>query len=428
MSALQELLNLGLVPIGPDDSIFGRIKATSSAFVEKLKEEPSLLIPAALIALDRDVHEDAPLFSFVEELLIEKWNTLRNTHGNRPRELLRSIIIDALSEATSANAEAAGAVWNAAASRLRHGHVSIGKAKHVVQGILNRASDCAETEAVNRTGLVVPTSKIRRMKESVSGSASASVNVAIEEDEVIMKVVRAAGPSNREGETLNDPNPNWPDSADEWSYEFAPRMTAAIVDAVNLGIDRVIKSVGEEILEELVAHENRLTDQLREVAQYHRTSQMRIDVLWWSESLYSPSRQLGYRDLPLSVAAVAAAVDLAAIVPPLAPASVCYVLFETVLRIARGLSATAEQSIVSHLENLSCAKMDFGDYLSGSITDDSYVPLLCLVAEASTGRRVQLEQLHLRAGVDGNKDLSASEFAMWIFRDVQARRLVDELR
>ena len=426
MSALQELLNLGLVRIGPDDSIFERIKATSSAFVQKLREEPSLLIPATLIALDGDVHEEAPLFALIEELLIQEWNTLRNTHVNRPRELLRSIIIDALSEASSSSAEAAGVVWNAGASRLRHGHVRIGKAKHVVREILNSASDRAETEAVHRAGLVGPISEISR-KTPVSGSASLSVDAAIEEDEVIMNVFRAAGPSNREGKTLNDPNPNWPNGADEWSYEFAPRMTVAIVDAVNLGIDRLIKSFGEKIPGELISFENRLREQLREVVQFHRTSQLRLDVLWWSESLYSPSQRLGYRDLPPSVAAVAAAVDLAAIVPPLAPASVCYVLFEAVLRISGILNDTGDRPIVNHLENLSSAKIDFGGELLDSITEDSYVPLLCLIAEASTGRGVLLEELHFRTGVDGSRDLSAPEFAMWIFRDIQARRLVDEL-
>ena len=428
MSTLQELLNLGLVPIGPDDSVFEKIKTASSVFVEKLRENPGLLIPSTLIALDCDVDEDALLFSLVEELLMNEWNTLRNTHVNRPRELLRSIIIDALSEATSASAEAAGAVWSTAASRLRHGQVSIGKAKRVVETILSSASDCAETEAINRARLVAPTAKIRRRKKTVPDSVSLSVDASIEEDELIMKVVRAAGPSNREGESLNDPNPYWPNTPDEWSYEFAPRMTGAVVDAVNLGIDRLIKSLEEKIPGEFVSFEGRLRDRLREVVQYHRTSQMRLDVLWWSESLYSPSRQIGYRDLPSSVAAVASAVDLAAIVPPLAPASVCYVLFETVHRIARILSATGDQSVVNHLGDLSCANVDFSGNLSDSMTDDSYVPLLRLVADASTGRRVSLQEIHSRAGVDGNKDLSVPEFAMWIFRDLQAQRLVDELR
>ena len=114
MSTLQELLSLGLVPIGSDDSVFGKIEAASAALVEKLKENRSLLIPATLIALDHDIHEDAPPLPLVEKLLIEEWRTLRNTHVNRPRELLRSITIDALAEAikvASGHTPIAVALW-----------------------------------------------------------------------------------------------------------------------------------------------------------------------------------------------------------------------------------------------------------------------------------------------------------------------------
>jgi len=52
MSALQELLNLGLVDIGSDDSRFEKIQSTVAAFTTKLKEEPDLLIPATFIRLD----------------------------------------------------------------------------------------------------------------------------------------------------------------------------------------------------------------------------------------------------------------------------------------------------------------------------------------------------------------------------------------
>jgi hypothetical protein len=91
---LQELLNLGLVDIGSDDSRFEKMQAAGAALVEKLKAEPSLLVPATLIAIDTDVDEDEPLFSLVEELVVAEWKTMRNTHVNRPRELLRSIIVN----------------------------------------------------------------------------------------------------------------------------------------------------------------------------------------------------------------------------------------------------------------------------------------------------------------------------------------------
>ena len=393
------------------------------------------MVPAAIIAIDHDVHEDASLFSLVEALAIVEWNTLRNVHVNRPRELLRSIIVDALSDTTTANAEAAGVVWNTVSSRLRHRQTRLGTAANVVTTILKQASETTEAEAVTRAALVAPTSKIPRTKKPSSKNVSRSLSSAIKESEVVTDVIHAAGPGTDQDIDLEDPNPYWSNDAPSWSYEFAPRMALAMAEAVNLGTARLAESIGKKLPDLLLAHEKQLFDQLHEIevlqsemSQYHKASRMRLDVLWWSESLYSPSLQVGYRELPLPVAAVAAAMDLVGIVPPLAPASVCYVLFETVLRIATILDANENQSIIRYLDILSSSKVDHRVEISYSPTDDLCVPLLCLVGEACTGGRPSSEDLRLRAGIDGTIKLSAAEFAMWIFRDLQARRLVDKLR
>ena len=428
MSTLQELLNLGLVPIGSEDSRFEKIKSTSSELVTTIREDPTLLIPATLIALDGDVQEAARLFSLVEDLLMRHWNTLRNTHVDRPYALLRSIIIDALGDITRSAPEVAGAVWNTAASRLRHGQVSIGKPADVVSALLQTASDDAESEAVNRAGLVLPTSKTSRRKKANSRSMSWSVDGPIQEDDVLMNVVAAAGPHDEQGETTSDPNPYWPDSTSDWSYAFAPRMAASIVEAINLGASRLAESLGDKVSSYLASHEAHYKLIQRQFAQYHEASKMRLDVLWWSESLYSPSRRAGYLDLPISETAVTAAMDLVALVPPLAPASVCYVLLETVQRVAKALNITEDQSIADHLQRLSSANDDLGPQFAEHITDDSYVPLLSIVSQACLGRSVSAEELRSRAGLDGTKLLSAGEFAMWVFRDLQAKRLVDDLR
>ena len=66
MSTLQELLNLGLVPIGPDDSLFEKVTSASSALCTEMKTDQGVLIPATIIAVDDDVKEGAWLFSMRE--------------------------------------------------------------------------------------------------------------------------------------------------------------------------------------------------------------------------------------------------------------------------------------------------------------------------------------------------------------------------
>ncbi len=432
MSTLQELLNRGLVDIGSDDSRFEKLKSAASALATRFKEDPELLLRATLISLDDSVHENDPMFAQVEELVIAEWKTLRNTHVNRPRELLRSIVVDALATATNGNAKAAGAVWNTAASPLRHGQARLGQAAPVVQKVIQDAGQFAESEAVARSGLVVPGSDKRGQEKAPFERVPFTVKGTIADEDLLKDVGRAAGPQNPQGQGLEAPNPHWTNQAPQWSYEFTPRMTAALVKAVNLGTGRLAESVAQGVASYLSTFDAELlreVEQLRnDMSQMRDSSRMRLDVLWWSESLYSPSLQVSYRDLPLPVAAVAAAGDLTKIVPALAPASVCYVLGETVLRLSHILDETGDQPVSAYLKGLADERTDFGDSLPRSSTPDARSPLLDLVGEASSGQVVPPKILRSRTGVDGALKLSSAEFAMWVFRDLQARRLVKELR
>lgn len=423
---LQELLNAGLVDIGGDDTRFAKMQSAASALAARFKREPALLIPATLIALDSSADEMDPMFILVEELVIAEWNTLRNTHVNRPRELLRSIIIDALAASIAGSAEAAAAVWNTAVGPLRHRQIRLGKAAPLVEKFLKGASRTAEAEAVSRASLASPSSTKRANESGPVENAKLDFSNTIKDDELIRDVARAAGPQYPAGQALdNTPNPQWSNSAPAWSNEFTPRMTATLVKAVNLGTARLGESLGARV----GTLEKQLTEHLQaDKSPSHDPSRMRLEVLWWSEALYSPTLETGYRDLDLPIAAAAAAVDLVSLVPALAPASVAHVLAEAVLRTARPKKADSKQPVLSYLDALATAKPNFGRGFPSATNNDGRLPLLALVGEATMGRRVTAEVLRSRAGIEEALGLSAGEFAMWVFADLQAHRLVEALR
>ncbi len=437
MSILQDLLNLGLLEIGSDDSRFEKMQSAASVLTKRLKEEPALLIPATFVTLDENVDEDAPIYILVEDIVIAEWKTLRNTHTNRPRQLLRSILIEALASASDGNAEASGVVWNTAAALLRHKQVQPGKAGNVVETIVRQACNTAELEAISRAGMAEQPSKKRKQEKATINELVLEFDSEIEEDEIVADVARSAGPQfTPVPGDLDDPNPHWPTSAQPWSNEFTPRMAAALVKAVNLGTARLSEGLSENLTDYIGALEKRLLDQLRdaeklqnELMQQHLSSRMRLEVLWWSESLYSPTLRGGYRDFPLPIAVVAAAIDLSKIVPALAPASVCYVLGETVLHLCRVVDVKKKQRLISYLQGLtSSARPEIEVLLPRPMLDGGRLPLIDIVGEACTGADITAEALRSRAGIDAMLELSPAEFAMWIFRDLQARRLIEELR
>jgi hypothetical protein len=436
MSILQELLNLGLVDIGSDDSRFDKMQLASSALSDRFKDDPSLLIQATLISIDEDIDEDDPMFALVEELVLVEWKTLRNTHVNRPRELLRSIIIDALTATVNRDNESAGIVWNSAVSALRHRQVRLGKAASVIENLLINARDLAEKEAVLRAGIVASVLKKRsKKKSSTPKKVTLKISAAISDDDVFADVARSAGPQHPQKENLESPNPHWPNSHQAWAHEFATRMATALSKAVNLGSARISKDLSEQLPLYLGEFEKQLTGQFRDVEQLqsdmlqmHESNRMRLNVLWWSEALYSPVLQAGYRELGLPVAAVAAAVDLANIVPPLAPASVCYVLGETLHRLSQLKAGANEMAVQAYIECIVEAKVKFGDHLPVAPTNNSLWPLVDLVGESVAGSCVSPEAIRKRSGIDPTLVLSPAEFAMWVFRGIQANRLVEALR
>ncbi len=417
---LQELLNLGLVDIGSDDSRFVKLEAAAKGLVQRLKAEPALLIPTTLVAIDTEVDENEPIFSVVEELVIAEWKTLRNTHVNRPRELLRAIIIHSLSIVAQGNPEVAGLVWHTSISLLNHNQARFGKEADLVRALIGDMGKQAEAVAAERMAVVPLPPKKRRRKESrtesdVRPKAFAKLKV----NDVLTGVARSAGPQYPPNTPLESANPHW-SNVPQWSHEFVPKMSATLVEAVNMGMERVATTVSASLEAHANRHEQQIADQLR--------AQMRLDVLWWSEAKYSPSLRRGYRELTPAATTLAMAHDLAQVVPALAPASVTYVLGETIAALSMTDGRFEPQPIEHLLSVLVAEGAEVSQLFSDETSKRARMPLLDLATEAARGSEISPGDVRSRTGVDPALKLTLQEFAMWIFRDLQARRLVEEIK
>ena len=159
-----------------------------------------------------------------------------------------------------------------------------------------------------------------------------------------------------------------------------------------------------------------------------RVADARLDVLWWSEAKYSPSLRRGYREMQRAVAAVTMAHDLSMLVPAMAPTSVTYVLGEAVAAILQYDSKPEQWSVETLLDALRTNNTDLREIIPDTTTTNGRVPLFELVAKAIGGNRVAREGVSGRTGIDPGLEISLPDFSMWMFRDIQARRLVEELR
>ena len=418
MLTLQELLNLGLVDIGSDDSRLAKMEATGTVLVKHLQDNPALVIPATLIAIDRDADADDPILTLVDEQLVKKWKTVRNTHVNTPRELLRSIIIQALSALGTGNPSMAALIWHTAFSPINHGQARLGKEGELVSKLLQDFQKRAEEEATAQARFSDPPLKKHRNREAIQPHAQ------LQDKNFVPDIGRAAGPANSDGTSFKTPNPHWPNDGQSWSYEFTPRMTAALVKAVNFGMKQVLIPIDKALQSQQKQLEQQLTSHLETIRM--RVAD-RLDVLWWSEAKYSRSLSLGYREMQREVAAVAMAHDLSTLVPAMAPASVTYVLGEAVAAISRD-DSNEPWSVETLLDALRTSNSNLREAIPDTTTTNGRVPLFALVAKAIGGNRVGREDVSGRTGIDPGLKLSLHDFSMWMFRDIQARRLAEELR
>ena len=419
MLTLQELLNLGLVDIGSDDSRLTKMEATGTVLVKHLLGNPALVIPATLIAIDREADADDPILTLVDEQLVKEWKTVRNTHVNTPRELLRSIIIQALSALGTDNPSMAALIWHTAFSPINHGQASLGKEGGLVSKLLQDFQKRAEEEATAQARFSDPPLKKHRNRKAIQPHAQ------LQDKDFVPDIGRAAGPHDSSGTSFEDPNPHWPNAAHDWSYEFTPRMTTALVKAVNLGMQQVLIPIDKELQSQRNELEKRLTSHLETIQMRTDT---RLDVLWWSEAKYSPSLRRGYREMQRAVAAVTMAHDLSMLVPAMAPTSVTYVLGEAVAAILQYDSKPEQWSVETLLDALRTNNTDLREIIPDTTTTNGRVPLFELVAKAIGGNRVAREGVSGRTGIDPGLEISLPDFSMWMFRDIQARRLVEELR
>ena len=420
MSTLQELLNLGLIAIGSDDSRFAKMEAAGAALVKHLLSNPALVIPATLIAIDCDADENDPILTLVDEQLANEWKTIRNAHVNRPRELLRSIIIQALSVLGPDKPRMAALIWQTAFSPINHNQARLGKEGDLVRKLLQDFQKRAEDAAPARASF----SKSPLLKKHQKRGPIQSYTQLKDED-IVTDIGRSAGPHDSSGTPFEDPNPHWPNAAQDWSYEFTPRMTTALVKAVNLGMQQVLIPIDKELQSQRNELEKRLTSHLETIQMRTDT---RLDVLWWSEAKYSPSLRRGYREMQRAVAAVTMAHDLSMLVPAMAPTSVTYVLGEAVAAILQYDSKPEQWSVETLLDALRTNNTDLREIIPDTTTTNGRVPLFELVAKAIDGNRVAREGVSGRTGIDPGLEISLPDFSMWMFRDIQARRLVEELR
>ncbi|MCY1005807.1 GTPase-associated system all-helical protein GASH [Nannocystis pusilla] len=329
-----------------------KIEKAAVTVAEQLRAKPPLLIEAILAALDPEVSDTDPAVARAEQALIAEWKAMRSIHINSPVGLLRAILLDACSRA--AEGRNAAILWLTAADTLPHAR--LGREEAAARRMLEMLAQRTEQAALARP--MMPAEPRPVSLSPTKASMAVSAPTQVEREHLLQRVAATVHPNYRNN-GLPNPNQFVPSqNPQHWSWEFADRMNALLADELDrlgaafaqsqtqlatrmqsLEAD-VLKALGDMLIEQQRwVHDAFTASEARKQAE-----ELRLNALWWSEALYSPSLRRGYRELPVPIAAVAMAVDLLDQVTKPAPASVVYLLAETVQRLRVPASSTGSRS------------------------------------------------------------------------------------
>jgi hypothetical protein len=421
-------LSTGLINVGGDDTKLEKLRETAADLAAALKRAPSKAASFALIAFDPEAPVEDPVIKEAVDALQKRWATYVNTFSGTPVTVLRAVLLDALVQAAYENESIGVAFVTSARNTLPFMEAGNEQAiwAEVIGDIEQRVDARAEADWATPETINVPAMTF----QPPAAIEIRTSQVSIDQAALAKKFEAAAGPNDAAGQATGG-NPYWPNNNQSWIGEFGTRLAAAVAE----GLDAVAK--GAKInpidlsgpLKDLAqAVSTHVDETLKAVSGATAGLERRTNLIWWKQTLYSPSARVGYRVMPASTAAALMAFDLHRQVPTFSPASVAAFLHEAVLSLP---SVSVDESRPIH------------DLVTEASSSDELAPLRQAAAElvpepigrgpllGFIGHGTSRSQLDDRAfrhlvGVPATTALKVPEWATWIFRELQAARAAQE--
>jgi hypothetical protein len=171
-----------------------------------------------------------------------------------------------------------------------------------------------------------------------------------------------------------------------------------------------------------------VTEALKRTSARQRVEQLRLDALWWAEAMYSTRLRRSYRELPPALAAAVMAIDLIDAVTTPTPASVAYLLGETVAQLpeaGHGERHKLADILDSVREARGVLPKDWREHL-GTPPTEGRLSIRDLVVLTLGDREWSAKAEVARAGLPADAVIALPDLARAVFRQEQAVRLAGQ--
>lgn len=427
IDVLIRFLSAGLLDVKGDDAKLEKLQTTAADLSAVLKKNPSKSASFALIAFDPTSPENDPVIQEAVGALQNRWATYINTFSDTPVTVIRALLLDAISKAASEDEHIGIAFVSYARNALPF--MEAGNESKiwgdVVVKIERQVNVRAEAEWATPESISVPEMDY----EAPAVIEIESSKSIIDRDELAKQIYAACGPNDPKGQATNGNNV-WPNSGQSWANQFSAHMIDIIGDALeNVQKSYQITPVDLSVpLKELAnAVSTHVDVTLQAVSGATAGLQRRTGLIWWKETLYSPSVQSSYRDMPPFIAAALMAFDLHQQIPIFSPASVAAFLYETVLSLPDIETQDGMSIRVLLEEALQAEELAPLRNASAQLVPEptGRGPLLGILGHGFA-RSLNDEQFRNLVGIPAESALTVPQWATWIFRELQAARAIQE--
>lgn len=421
---LMRFLEIGAIDLKGDDTKLEKLRATAKDLSTVLKKAPAKTACFTMAAADPGIASDDPTIQEAMAALRKQWETVSNAYARPPVAILRSILLDAIVLAARSDDAISVAFVNTARNALAQAETSDEEAvwREAVGEIEAKVDARAEEEwatpemiTVDPLQYAAPASVAQKMKVP-----------AVNRETLDSLIHRAAGPWGGNGSNQHSPSNN----PQQWSASFSEKMSAAIADElesmakglvpapVDLSgpLSALASAVGTHV-EKALASFSGATAGL----------QRRTNLLWWKESLYSPSARESYLDLPPYEAAALMALDLHEQVPTYSPASVSSFLKETIrcLPVDPVAAENGKQEVAALVQDArTTAFMQPFRNLAAQYVQaaEGRGPLLSVIGHSQILGTIDAGKLRALVGIDATAKMTPAEWGTYLFRELQSAR------
>jgi hypothetical protein len=425
MSIFDQYQSKGILPsIGGDDSVYQKLIDASGNITKNLKEDPNKIIAYALVGIDNQIYEEEPILEEIELAIKEEWKMVRSHFIEIPIILYRAIILNSL--------EALGEeyfpilYWTLIDV---YPFVNISKKeKEIIDEFIGITGNATEEKAFNEWSVDKEDVKLSQPRLAINFAEN---KIVIDVESLEEKLINASGLYARgENQKRPEANPYWTNSQANWSWEFAPRAAKGISEEINKGLNKLNENVNlnsatiETGLKKYFSAINKsLKGAIEESIKSSVAVEQRSQLLWWKETLFSRKLQKSYRQCSEFECAIAMAVDLYEMLPPLFPMSVDYILKETFWKVHNTKTKTTLKSFLEEVDNIENQEFFHQFFEDSEKIDETRMDLSLFITRLVYYKTDLDKDIVLYLGLQPDIELGYDDISLWLLHCLSAKDL-----